>query len=203
MKKVSILNFPGDSYEPIKRQNEIPKILKLITEKKEINDRSLISKWAEEKIREEEKFLTLIDPFEGLNHNDELNRKEKEIDDKHAIGNLGNKDWDKWRIDKEKMEAEHKLLRRKADTYWDSKRRIDALSSEIKTGIQKNKEIIPMLPTSLSSKHMLLINEEIEKYAEQGFDLDNIQLQQSEFDENGVLQKYYSSALMTWKQSSD
>ena len=202
MKKVSILYFPGDSYEPIKRQNEVPNILKLINDKNEIVDRSLISKWEEEKIKQEEKFLTLIDPFEGLNHNDELNRKEKEIDDKHAIGNLGNKDWDKWRIDKEKMKAEHTLLGNKSTVYWNSKRRIDDLSSQIKTGVQKNNEIVPMLPTSLNSKHILLINQEIEKYAEQGFELDNMQLQKSEFDEYGVLQKYYSSALMTWKQSS-
>ena len=202
MKKVSILNFPGESYEPIKRQKEVPSILKLITEKKEIVDRSLISKWAEEKIREEEKFLTLINPFEGLDSNDELNRKEKEIDDKHAIGNLGNKDWDKWRIDLDKMKTEHKLLCYQSTVYWNSKRRIDNLSSQIKTGIQKNKETVPMLPTSLNSKHILLINEEIEKYAEQGFELDNMQFQKSEFDEHGVLQKYYSSVLMTWKQTT-
>lgn len=201
MKKVSILHFPGDSYEPIKRQNEIPKILKLITDKKEIVDRSLIRKWEEEKIKEEEKFLTLVDPFEGLNSTNEFERKEKEIDDKHAIGNLGNKDWDNWKLDKEKMKAEHKLLVSKASTYWNSKRGIDDLSSRIKDAIQKNKETVPMLPTSLNSKHIFLINQEIEKYSEQGFELDNMQLQKSEFDENGVLQKYYSSALMTWKQS--
>lgn len=183
MKKVTLLNFPFQYYEPIRKTSEMLETFKLIKDKKQEEKENKLKQLQDEKLKYEEELRQIPVPPENFRADPAVVKWEarcQELNEQYPynrwalLGTLGEK------LKEEHWKARPEVLRN-ADRIEHKTSHIKWITRDIEKLMALINQQIPMMPSSLKPKHIDLINREIHKRAQQGLELDSYQFVETEF----------------------
>ncbi len=188
MKKITLLKFPHQYYEPHKKTTEMLELLAIGKARNERDERKEIDKLREEKEHMEEIIRNI--PIEAMRLSDEVKLFEREL---YAL-----KTEEQVQAFITKQPDLYEIARMN-ETYVTTRHLLDLKQQEIRQLEESLHAQMPMIPLPITQKHINFINKEIERRAEEDLELDSYRFLETEFyNDEGHWQRCYSGVLFTW-----